>query len=87
LGGSEKVQMLGRTYLLIKPTIAAVRNVMDRVCQILPPGSVVVVESSNEAGKTNVRCGDQELWIFSVDLFERGDLLLAIAPRKMRHAH
>jgi hypothetical protein len=71
--------MLDQMYLLNRPTVAVKRGVADHACQILPAGSILVVESGREADKAvNVRCGDQELWMFAVDLGERTDLLLAI---------
>jgi hypothetical protein len=69
--------MLGQPYRLIKATIAVVRNVARQVCQVLPEGSVVIVESSSDIGqRVNIRCENQELWMFAADLDERGNLLL-----------
>jgi hypothetical protein len=69
--------MLGQTYRLIKATIAVVRNVARQACRILPEGAVVIVENTNDAGKrVNIRCGNQELWMFTADLDERGRLLV-----------
>jgi hypothetical protein len=74
---AEEVYMLGQPYRLIKATIAVVRNVARQVCQVLPEGSVVIVESSSDIGqRVNIRCENQELWMFAADLDERGNLLL-----------
>ena len=71
--------MLGQIFLLNRPTMAVTRGVADHACQILPAGSVLVVESGREAHEAvNVSCGDQELWMFAVDLHERTDLLFVI---------
>jgi hypothetical protein len=54
-----------------------VRNVARQVCRVLPEGAVVIVQNTNDSGKTvNIRCGNQELWMFTADLAERGRLLL-----------
>jgi hypothetical protein len=75
-GFSEKVYMLGRTYRLAKATMAVVRGVAGQVCRYLPEGSVVIVEGSSDAGQTvNVRCENQELWMFAADLVERASLV------------
>lgn len=53
--------------------MAAVRGIPRQGCRILPEGSVVVVESISDAVQTvNVRCQNEELWMFGVDLEERG---------------
>jgi len=77
--------MLGQTYRLIKATIAVVRNVARQVCRVLPEGAVVIVEDTNDTGKTvNIRCGNQELWMFTTDLDERGRLLFESSERPNR---
>jgi hypothetical protein len=82
--------MLGRTYPPNRATVGVTRGVPDHACQILPAGSVLVAEGGREADKAvNVRCRDQELWIFAVDLREPADLLLRIqeqlVERSRRH--
>jgi hypothetical protein len=75
---SEKFYMVGQTYRLIKATMAVARGVVLQACRVLPEDSIVVVESSGDAGRTvNIRCEHQELWMFTVDLNERGSLLSA----------
>ena len=69
--------MLEQTYRLIRATTAVVRNLAHQVCRVLPEGAVVIVENTNDSGKrVNIRCGNQELWMFTTDLDERGRLLL-----------
>jgi hypothetical protein len=63
--------MLGQTYRLIKATTAVVRNVARQVCRVLPEGAVVIVQNTNDSVKTvNIRCENQELWMFTADLGE-----------------
>jgi hypothetical protein len=77
IGIAEEVNMLGQPYRLIKATIAVVRNVARQVCQVLPEGAVVIVESGSDTGqRVNIRCQNQQLWMFTADLDERGNLLL-----------
>jgi hypothetical protein len=58
--------------------MAVVRGVVLQACRVLPKDSIVVVESSADAGRTvNIRCENQEMWIFTVDLDERGSLVPA----------
>jgi len=65
--------MLGQTYRLIKATTAVVRNVARQVCRVLPEGAVVIVQNTNDSGETvNIHCENQELWMFTADLDERG---------------
>jgi len=72
--------MLGQTYHLIKAIIAVVRNVAQQVCRVLPEGAVVVVENTNDGGKTvNIRCAHQELWMFTADLDERATFCSRVA--------
>jgi hypothetical protein len=82
---AAQVYMLGQPYRLVKATIAVVRNVARLVCQVLPEGAVVIVESSSDASqRVNIRCENQELWMFTADLDERGKLLLDRAEMSNR---
>jgi len=56
--------------------MAVARGIVLQACRVLPENSIVVVESSGDAGrKVNIRCEHQELWMFTVDLNERGSLV------------
>jgi hypothetical protein len=58
--------------------MAVARGVVLQACRVLPEDSIVVVESSGDVGRTvNIRCENQGMWIFTVDLDERGSLVLA----------
>ena len=58
--------------------MAVARGIVLQACRVLPENSIVVVESSGDAGRTvNIRCEHQELWMFTVDLDERGSLVPA----------
>jgi hypothetical protein len=64
--------MFDQAYRLIRATAAVVRGVSRQVCKVIPEDSVLVLEGTNEDGKTvNVRCGTEKLWMFARDLMER----------------
>ena len=45
-------------------------------CLILPTGSEVLIESTSDAGQTaNIRYEERDLWMFCVDLEDRGILI------------
>ena len=69
---SEKTHMFDHAYRLVRATAAVVWGATRQVCKVLPENSVIVLEGSNEDGKTvNVRCGTEKMWMFARDLMER----------------
>jgi hypothetical protein len=77
--------MVDQAYRLIRATAAVVRGVSRQVCKVLPEDSVIVVEGTNDDGKTvNVRCGTEKLWMFAPDVMDRCSRL--ILPEKGRQS-
>ena len=67
--------MLGQVYRLARAIPAVVRDESRQIFHVLPENTILVAESRCDAGRTvNVRCGDQDYWVFASDLDERGQL-------------
>jgi hypothetical protein len=63
---------LAQMYRLVKATLAVLRNADQQAFQVLPKGSIVLVEGSSAADRVNIRWENRELWMFTTDLRRRG---------------
>ena len=65
-----------RCIVWVRASAAALRSANKKGRRVLPEGSVVLVESSSDAGKTvNIRWQNEELWTFAVDFNQRSALV------------